>query len=100
MPKLSIVVPVYYNEDNLRPLYADLKEKLLDRDNPFEVEIVMVDDGSGDRSYQVMEELKAQDDRIHLYHLSRNFGSDAAWMPSSVAAQYSREPSALNVGLE
>lgn len=63
MPKLSIVVPVYYNEDNLRPLYADLKEKLLDRDNPFEVEIVMVDDGSGDRSYQVMEELKAQDDR-------------------------------------
>ena len=34
MPKLSIVVPVYYNEDNLRPLYADLKEKLLDRDNP------------------------------------------------------------------
>ena len=39
MPKLSIVVPVYYNEDNLRPLYADLKEKLLDRDNPFEVEI-------------------------------------------------------------
>ena len=78
MPKLSIVVPVYYNEDNLRPLYADLKEKLLDRDNPFEVEIVMVDDGSGDRSYQVMEELKAQDDRIHLYHLSRNFGSDAA----------------------
>ena len=60
MPKLSIVVPVYYNEDNLRPLYADLKEKLLDRDNPFDVEIVMVDDGSGDRSYQVMEELKAQ----------------------------------------
>ena len=59
MPKLSIVVPVYYNEDNLRPLYADLKEKLLDRDNPFDVEIVMVDDGSGDRSYQVMEELKA-----------------------------------------
>ena len=78
MPKLSIVVPVYYNEDNLRPLYADLKEKLLDRDNPFDVEIVMVDDGSGDRSYQVMEELKAQDERIHIYHLSRNFGSDAA----------------------
>ena len=74
MPKLSIVVPVYYNEDNLRPLYADLKEKLLDRDNPFDVEIVMVDDGSGDRSYQVMEELKAQDERIHIYHLSRNFG--------------------------
>ena len=61
MPKLSIVVPVYYNEDNLRPLYADLKEKLLDRDNPFDVEIVMVDDGSGDRSYQVMEELKARE---------------------------------------
>lgn len=78
MPKLSVVVPVYFNEDNLRPLYADLKEKLLDRDNPFDVEIVMVDDGSGDASYAVMEELRAQDDRIRIFHLSRNFGSDAA----------------------
>ena len=66
MPKLSIVVPVYYNEDNLRPLYADLKEKLLDRDNPFEVEIVMVDDGSGEAYRSIFD--AAADLAIVLRH--------------------------------
>lgn len=28
--KVSIIIPVYYNEDNLRPLYADIKEKVID----------------------------------------------------------------------
>ena len=77
MPKLSIVIPVYFNGENLPPLYADLKEKLLDK-APFDCELVMVDDGSGDDSYQVMEALKAKDSRVHIYKLSRNFGSDAA----------------------
>ena len=47
MPKMSIVIPVYYNAENLPPLYADIKEKILDKVD-FPVEIVMVDDGSGD----------------------------------------------------
>lgn len=77
MPKLSIVIPVYYNGENLPPLYQDIKEKILDK-APFECELVMVDDGSGDNSYEVMQQLRAQDDRIRIFKLSRNFGSDAA----------------------
>ena len=77
MPKLSIVIPVYYNAENLPPLYADIKEKILDKVD-FDVEIVMVDDGSGDDSYRVMLKLAMQDSRIRLFKLSRNFGSDAA----------------------
>lgn len=77
MPKLSIVIPVYYNAENLPPLYADIKEKILDKVD-FDVEIVMVDDGSGDDSYRVMMKLAMQDSRIRLFKLSRNFGSDAA----------------------
>ncbi|MEG2252052.1 MAG: glycosyltransferase family 2 protein [Clostridia bacterium] len=77
MPKLSIVIPVYYNAENLRPLYADIKQKILDT-APFACELVLVDDGSGDGSYEVMQSLAAQDDRIRLFQLSRNFGSDAA----------------------
>lgn len=77
MPKLSIVIPVYFNAENLPPLYRDLKEKILDV-APFECELVMVDDGSGDDSYAVMQAFKAQDDRVHIFKLSRNFGSDAA----------------------
>ncbi|MCM1188414.1 MAG: glycosyltransferase family 2 protein [bacterium] len=75
--KISIVIPVYFNEDNLKPLYADIKEKLLSQDE-YEWELVMVNDGSGDGSYRVMQELAREDKRIRIFSLSRNFGSHAA----------------------
>lgn len=77
MNKLSIVVPVYFNEENLRPLYQDIREKIIDVID-FDYEIVMVDDGSGDGSWGVIQELVAQDHNIKAYRLSRNFGSHAA----------------------
>ena len=75
--KLSIVVPVYYNEDNLRPLYADIKEKIIDVID-YEYEIIMVNDGSKDKSYEVMQELAEKDHNIRIYSLSRNYGAHAA----------------------
>ena len=75
--KISVVIPVYYNQNNLRPLYADISAKLLDQDK-YEWEIVMVDDGSKDKSYDIMKELSEKDERIKIYGLSRNFGSHAA----------------------
>lgn len=77
MPKLSIVIPVYYNAENLPALYEDLKEKLLGREDA-EFELIFVDDGSGDRSYEILRSIADQDARVTLYRLSRNFGSDAA----------------------
>jgi len=77
MNKISIVIPVYYNQDNLRPLYQDIKEKVIDQID-FEYEIVLVDDGSKDQSWAVMKELADQDQNIRIIHLSRNFGSHAA----------------------
>ena len=77
MSKLSIVVPVYFNEQNLKPLYQDLKEKIIDVIN-FDYEIVMVDDGSQDKSWEVIQELAALDQNILPIRLSRNFGSHAA----------------------
>lgn len=77
MNKLSIVIPVYYNEDTLPDLYKDLKAKVLDKLDDYE--IVMVDDGSGDSSWDVMNEIR-NDDKSHVkcVHLSRNFGEHAA----------------------
>lgn len=75
--KLSIVIPVYYNEDNLRPLYKDIKEKIIDVID-YEYEIVMVNDGSKDKSYAVMQELSELDHNVKIYSLSKNFGSHAA----------------------
>lgn len=75
--KLSIVIPVYYNEDNLQPLYTDMKKKIIDIID-FEYEIVFVNDGSKDRSYEVMQEIAKQDANVKIISLSRNFGSHAA----------------------
>lgn len=75
--KVSIVIPVYYNEDNLRPLYADIKEKFIDKID-YDYEIIMVNDGSKDKSYEVICELAEEDPNIRPISLSRNFGSHAA----------------------
>jgi dolichol-phosphate mannosyltransferase len=77
--KLSIVVPVYYNSANLPPLYEDLKEKLISKLN-INYELVLVDDGSQDDSWNVMCELAKQDEHIKIFKLARNFGSHAAIM--------------------
>lgn len=75
--RLSIIIPVYYNEDNLFPLYEDIKKKIIDIID-FEYEIVMVNDGSRDKSYNVMQKLAEVDSNIKIISLSKNFGSHAA----------------------
>lgn len=76
MSKLSIIIPVYYNEDTLMLCYRDLKEKVLQKVE--EYELIFVDDGSGDDSWKVMEEIAAENQKVKLVKLSRNFGSHAA----------------------
>ena len=76
MSKISIVVPVYYNADTLELLYADMKEKILGKLGDYE--IVFVDDGSGDNSWEIMNKLRMQDSNIKCVKLSRNFGEHAA----------------------
>lgn len=76
MSKISIVVPVYYNSDTLMLLYEDMKAKILYRLEDYE--IVFVDDGSGDDSWQIMNEIREMDERVQCVKLSRNFGEHAA----------------------
>ena len=77
MIKLSIVIPVYFNEENLAPLYADIREKVIDQID-YSYEIILVDDGSGDQSWQVIEKLARENPCVRGIRLSRNFGSHAA----------------------
>lgn len=76
MSKISIVVPVYYNSDTLMDLYEDMKAKILGVIG--EYELVFVDDGSGDNSWEIMQQIQAMDDNVHCVKLSRNFGEHAA----------------------
>ena len=77
MDKVSIIVPIYYNELNIPHLYEQMKEKILSRTD-FEAEIVCVDDGSKDGSYKALLELREKDNRFKVVKLSRNFGSHTA----------------------
>lgn len=74
---VSIVIPVFYNQDNLWPLYDDIKEKFISKVE-YDYEIIMVNDGSGDDSYKVMTEIAKIDKNVKTVSLSRNFGSHAA----------------------
>lgn len=76
MSRLSIIVPVYYNEDTLMDLYEDMKKKILRELGDYE--LIFVDDGSGDRSWEIMNEIRKLDGNVRLVKLSRNFGEHAA----------------------
>ena len=80
MKKISIIIPVYFNEDSLLDLYTNLKEKVIDELPKYDLdyEIIMVDDGLKDKSYEIMKNLSKLDNKIILVKLSRNFGEHAA----------------------
>ena len=76
MNRLSIIIPVYYNGETLEQLYLDLKEKIFNKITDYE--LVMVDDGSGDNSWDIMCKIAKDDEKVKILKLSRNFGSHAA----------------------
>lgn len=74
--EVSIVVPVYDNASTLEALYARLVAVLEARRSSFE--ILFVDDGSRDRSFELIRSLAAADPRVRPIRLTRNFGQAAA----------------------
>jgi glycosyltransferase involved in cell wall biosynthesis len=74
--KYSIVVPVYNEEESCTELVRRLQDVMVDLDGP--AEVVMVDDGSTDASYELMLAANREDPRIKLIRLSRNFGHQVA----------------------
>lgn len=73
---LSVVLPVFNEEDNLNPLYEELKEVLSGMQTEYEV--VFVDDGSTDRTPAILKELKDADEHVRVIRFRRNFGQTAA----------------------
>jgi len=77
MKKLSIIIPVYNNELNIKPLYEKLSKEVLIK-NDFEYEIIFVDDGSEDDSYNGLLKLREKDKNIKIIKFTRNFGAYTA----------------------
>jgi glycosyltransferase involved in cell wall biosynthesis len=75
MRSLSIVVPVKDERDNIEPLYRQVRDALRDG---FAWEIIYVDDGSTDGTFEELSRVAAQDHRVKVVRLRRNFGQAAA----------------------
>ena len=73
---LSVVIPIFNEEGNIERLYRELTDTL--RDIGREYEVIAINDGSRDRSYDMLNAVQARDARWHIIHFRRNFGQTAA----------------------
>lgn len=76
---LSIIVPCYNEEESVPLFYAEtLKVEKFFADNGVDLEFIFVNDGSRDKTVEVVKSLREKDERVHLISFSRNFGKEAA----------------------
>ena len=73
---ISVTVPFFNEEKNVRLLYSQLKE-VLEKEN-LNYEIIFVDDGSTDKTLKVLKEIHQEDEKVKVIKLRKNFGQTAA----------------------
>ena len=79
MKKVSILIPAYNEQESLPLLYEKLTE-VVDSLSQYEWEFMFVNDGSRDRTLEMLQELRAKDARVNYVDLSRNFGKEVAML--------------------
>ena len=76
-----------YNEEASLPLLYDALAKIMDKHCEYLWEILLINDGSRDKTLQTIQQLHAKDERIAYIDLSRNFGKEAAMLAGFDYAQ-------------
>ena len=77
VPEISVIIPVYNEEGNILQMYDRLKKVLTEKIN-VTYEIIYIDDGSVDKSWQIIKELDIKDNAVSGIKFSRNFGHQLA----------------------
>jgi dolichol-phosphate mannosyltransferase len=75
-PELSLFLPVFNEESNLRPLHTKIQAELESLGKT--AEVIYVDDGSTDASLKILREIAAEDSRVRVISFRRNYGQTAA----------------------
>lgn len=79
MKTLSVIVPCFNEEPNIRDFYTELmKTESFFSEKGVELSLTYIDDGSTDLTAETVRRLHAEDGRVHLIRFSRNFGKEAA----------------------
>ena len=89
-PTLSIIVPAFNEADCLPLLYGRVASVMHELGESWE--LVFVNDGSTDSTLDVMQRLRAQDERIAIVNLSRNFGKEVATTSGLVVKTIRKSP--------
>jgi glycosyltransferase involved in cell wall biosynthesis len=84
-PELSLFLPVLDEEENLRPMHAKIQSALEALGKT--AEVIYVDDGSTDTSLSILKEIAAEDSRVRVISLRRNYGQTAAMSAGIDAAR-------------
>ena len=84
MRKISIIVPCY-NEEAALPLFYPVAKEVLEK-LPDDYEIILVNDGSRDKTLEIMKDLAEKDPHVFYISFSRNFGKEAAMYAGFVNA--------------
>ena len=79
MKKISIIIPAYNEEESLPMLYERLN-KLMNNIENYEFEVLFLNDGSKDRTLEIIKDLRKKDNRICYIDFSRNFGKEIAML--------------------
>lgn len=77
MKKISIIVPCY-NEEEALPIFYDEITKVMKELPNYELELLLINDGSKDKTLEEIRELSKKDERVRYVSFSRNFGKEAA----------------------
>ncbi len=77
MKKISVVIPMYYEEEVVKECYSKMTE-VLQKINEYDYELICVDDGSRDKTLQILEQLAVNDEKLKVISFTRNFGHQCA----------------------
>jgi len=77
MKKISVIIPAYNEEESLPPLYERM-EKLMNSMENYEFEVLFVNDGSKDKTIEIIKQMREKDNRICYVDFARNFGKEIA----------------------
>ena len=77
MDKISVIVPCYNEEESLPLFYKEIN-KVIKKMSNVSFELIFVDDGSSDRTLNIIKEFSKDDSNVRYISFSRNFGKEAA----------------------
>jgi dolichol-phosphate mannosyltransferase len=72
---ITVLVPVYNEEKNIEPLYKEFKKAWRGLEERYDYELIFNDNHSADKSFEILEKLAGEDDRVRIFRFSKNFGN-------------------------